>query len=103
MTDKEQRVARRERFRAIFEQKLKTANERGIIGRFDLAQLQVNGKFNRYMDPDTDNAWIGFLFGVDAGMAAAVEAMRGSPEVESDADADADDSDNATPAAKRAY
>lgn len=35
-------------------------NKNPNTGKFDLSPLIINGKFNRYMDADTDNAWIGF-------------------------------------------
>ena len=55
----EERVAQRERF----EECLRT-HWNGRPGRSDFlfGTVMVNGQFTRYLDADTDNAWIGFQF-----------------------------------------
>ncbi len=35
-------------------------NKNPNTGKFDLLPMIINGVFSRYMDADTDNAWIGF-------------------------------------------
>lgn len=30
---------------------------------YPLGTMEINGQFHHYMDPDTDNAWIGFRAG----------------------------------------
>lgn len=53
--------------RALFEQAAKTS--KATTG-WNLGIIRVNGKFDRYMDPETDCAWIGFYWGFFAGRRA---------------------------------
>jgi len=43
---------------------------------WNLGTLNINGGFSRYIDPETDCAWIGFCWGYSAGRAALSEGER---------------------------
>lgn len=49
-----------EEMKKVFEDKI---NRIKGLEKFNLCEMRVNGVFTRYMDPDTDNAWIGFCLG----------------------------------------
>lgn len=38
-------------------------NNSTVLSRWPLGQCTINGKFDHYMDADTDNLWIGFCCG----------------------------------------
>lgn len=48
--------------REEFESTMLRMARKGTI-TYNLACITINGKFSRYTDPDTDNAWIGFALG----------------------------------------
>lgn len=43
--------------------------------KFPLGAMTINGRFHHYMDPDTDNAWLGFR----AGFKRCMRKMQGLP------------------------
>lgn len=49
-----------EAIRRQFEEQFKTTP---LLQRWPLGTMTVNDQFSHYMDPDTDNAWIGFVLG----------------------------------------
>lgn len=64
---REARVAeRRDQFEAAI------AASKATSG-WNLGALNVNGSFSRYIDPETDCAWIGFCWGYAAGRRALSE------------------------------
>jgi hypothetical protein len=56
MTDEEKRAAI-EAVREKFERTLKASKN---TGPWNFATMLVNGVFSHYVDPDTDNAWLGW-------------------------------------------
>ena len=52
-----------EEIRQLFEDACRAQDK--II--FPLGTMEINGRFSHYMDPDTDNAWLGFRIGFITG------------------------------------
>lgn len=53
----------REEAKQLFEDKCEEYREQGKAS-FPLETLEINGKFVKYIDSDTDSAWIGFCMGL---------------------------------------
>lgn len=43
--------------------KFEAAAAKSTTIHYPLGTMEINGVFHHYMDPDTDNAWIGFRAG----------------------------------------
>lgn len=47
---------------------------------WDLSVMLMDGKITNFMDPDTDNAWMGFQAGWRAHRKITEDALKGQPE-----------------------
>lgn len=60
--------------REVFEAACKKSKAEGKAN-FPLAPMLINGRFHHYMDPDTDNAWMGFRLGYIKGVVSKREEV----------------------------
>lgn len=47
----------------LIREKFENAAKKSTTIKYPLGAMEINGAFHHYMDPDTDNAWIGFRTG----------------------------------------